>query len=119
MSIDVAADVEALAVFERQAQAFREAMEATWPRLKRLRDADYAGALDCGWPETEEGLDWLLQSLENLRLAKGRPEVSDYVFFVKHGGLTLEQAAKELIDLSDDGLARVEPMRLYAATVSA
>lgn len=111
------ADVRALAVLERQAKAFMEAMQAAEPAHERLYEAKYPGHI-IDWDETAEALGNLIAGLEDLRLADGNQGAADYLFFVKRSGLSLDEAAKTLIDSSHDGLSKVEPMRLYAASLA-
>lgn len=89
-------------------------------RFNRLTESDYPGAryladlIGLGDPETAKSV------AEAIRLCEGDEGAFDYLDLVKRSGLTLGEAAKDIINQVDDhaALRRVEAMRRYAASLA-
>lgn len=110
-------DLRDLANLEKSARAFVQALEAAEPAFDRLQAAKYPGiAYVLAWGETKESLETLIEGLEDLRVADGDQAAADYLFHVKRCKQSVKEAAVDLIE--NDDIARVEPMRRYAATVA-
>src|SRR5436309_2038867 len=119
MAVDIV-DLRDLSNLEKSTVAYLAALEAAEPALERLEAAKCPGAGHVGYclGEVAERLQHLAEALEDVRLSDGEQAVWDFRFYKVRLGLSVEGAARELLDSGAEGLNRIEPMRRYAATVA-
>lgn len=120
-------DVAEIEALEPVVRAFVEAIHEAQPAFKRLGAARYPGAERVnnglqdliGEGDSSPSIEWLMECFELYRMGAGDQAAYDYYHYVVKDGLTIAEAAAELIDCYGDerALARIDGLRRYAAQV--
>ena len=114
----VVSALEQVRQVEKQGRALMATMRAAKPALRLLDDVDYRGVRQDVWGEATDRLEWLLETLHDMRISAGDRGAYLYQFYrVRHRMTPAEAEEAVSEEGTESDLRDLAALRAYSRSL--